>query len=104
MNEKSFMESFPFDKLSEEELINGMLLFCKEASKRNIIKTQKAITLAISNGIFHGDTHKSLGYEDMSIAFGMAFREIENVVEEKGNLESLNYVMVNSITDDEVYH
>jgi len=61
------------EDLSKEELINLMLLFAKASANKSIHGTKDAIILALKNGIFEADSHKSLGYESMAIAFGLAF-------------------------------
>ena len=54
--------------------------------------------------MFHAGTHRCLGYGDMALAFGLAFREVELIIEDVKELESSQVVMISNYTDDEVYH
>ena len=94
--------------LTDSQIIEAMLIFSKESSTRNLEETSNAIILAIANGLFHANTHRSMGYEDMALAFGIAFREVENMIldvkEKEAQLDILSSIMINNVLDDEVYH
>lgn len=92
------------NQLTDDQLINTMLALCKAASAKNPQKTYQAITLAITNGLFHAHTHRCLGYEDMAIAFGIAFRQVEAIIDDVKELESSQTIMLSNVIDDEVYH
>jgi len=101
---KERLEALSADKLTIDQLINAMLVFCKEASLKHPKKTFEAITMALSNGIFEADSYKSLGYEEMAIVFGMAFRLIEARIGEQEKLDTDTMIMIHNSGDDEVYH
>ncbi len=105
--------------LSDEEIINLLLILSKKSSDRDIIKTKNAITLALKNAIFFGDSEKSLGYENVAFSFGLSFREVEQEVAKftylKETIFGTEFPIENTeglfknmfivpIDNDEVYH
>jgi translation elongation factor EF-1beta len=100
--------------LTNDQVINLMLIFAKEASSRDAVATKEAITLALKNGIFHADSYKSLGYEDMAISFGLAFIEVQEEVRKtekpfttdskESLIQEVEEAMKMLKADDGVYH
>ena len=104
------------NNLSDDELLNLLLIISKTSADRDLIKLKEVIVSALKNGILEAETYKSLGYENMALAYGLAFMEVQNEITEmsqedktftealEDEIEGAVILLMDDDPDNKVYH
>ena len=94
--------------LSDDEILDLLLHISKISADKNPIKLKEVIVAALKNGILQGDTPKSLGYENVALAYGIAFMEVQDEIagvkgKDREEIEEAVILMMEQ-ANEEVYH